>query len=480
MNRRITHLHLFVLVLFGALIVAVTYWQIWAAPSLATRQANPRLVFRELSVDRGTIATADGVVLARNRRVRQNGRTLFYRTYPQDGLAAQWVGYSSIAASRAGLEEEWNDYLTGANGDLASGLEDLLDKARGQTIHGDNLVLNLSAKAQREALAALRESGLRGAVVALEPTTGAVLVMASSPTFDPNAVDRDLQRAFSAPGAPVLNRGTQGLYPPGSTFKVVTAAIALDAGKVTPDTRFPGPSCIDTTGPPLCNFRGETPGPHDFRFGLVHSINTTFAQVGKELGKQTLVEGMERFGFGSKIPMAYPSDQIAASGLYRRAGRLLPPGAPIDVERTAIGQERLLATPLQMCLVAASVANGGKLVEPLPVKEVRSPDGTVVERPAPHVLGQAMTPSTAGTLADFMTQVVDDGTGTAATLPGISVAGKTGTAETGRGTLNDAWFIGFAPAAEPRAAIAVILEDTDATGGQAAAPIAARVLRALL
>ena len=162
MNRRIAHLHFFVLVLFGALIVAVTYWQIWAAPSLATRQANPRLVFRELSVDRGTIATADGVVLARNRRVRQNGRTLFYRTYPQDGLAAQWVGYSSIAASRAGLEEEWNDYLTGANGDLASGLEDLLDKARGQTIHGDNLVLNLSAQgAARGAGGPARERAAR-------------------------------------------------------------------------------------------------------------------------------------------------------------------------------------------------------------------------------------------------------------------------------------------------------------------------------
>src|SRR5262245_19982194 len=205
MNRRIGHLHYFVLVLFGALIVAITYWQVWAAPSLATRQANPRLVFRELTVDRGTISTSDGAVLARNRRVRQNGRTLFFRTYPQDGLAAQWVGYSSIAASRAGLEEEWNDYLTGADGDLASGLEDLLDKARGRTIRGDNLILHLSAKAQREALAALRESGLRGAVVALEPTTGAVLVMASSPTFDPNAVDRNLEQAFSAPGAPALN-----------------------------------------------------------------------------------------------------------------------------------------------------------------------------------------------------------------------------------------------------------------------------------
>jgi penicillin-binding protein A len=178
--------------------------------------------------------------------------------------------------------------------------------------------------------------------------------------------------------------------------------------------------------------------------------------------------------------MDYPSDQIAPSGLYRANGRLLPESAGIDVQRTAIGQERLLATPLQMSLVAAAVANGGRMMEPQPVKEVRAPDGDVVQRPAPRELGEAMTPQTAGILADFMREVVDDGTGGNATLPGVAVAGKTGTAETGRGTLNDAWFIGFAPATEPEVAVAVVLEDTDATGGTVAAPIAARVLRTLL
>jgi peptidoglycan glycosyltransferase len=480
-NARIGRLHLLLIALFALLIGTVTYWQVWAAPGLATRQANPRLVYRELTIDRGSFLTSDGVVLARNRLVRKNGRDLYYRTYPQDGLAAQLVGYSSLQASRAGLEQQLNDYLTGATGDLGTGLTDLLDRAAGRTVKGNDVVLNLSARGQREALAALRESGRRGAVVAVDPRTGALLVMASSPSFDPNAVDKDLSKAFSAPGSPALNRATQGLYPPGSTFKVVTAAVALDAGAVTPTTQFPGPACVDTAGPPLCNFRGERPGPHDFRYGLVHSVNTTFAEVGKRLGKDALLEGMKRFGFGSKIPMDYPSDQVSPSGLYRSNGQgLLPDSAGIDVQRTAIGQERLLATPLQMCLVAAAVANGGRMMEPQPVKEVRSPGGGVVDRPAPRELGAAMTPQTAGILADFMRQVVDDGTGTAATLPGIAVAGKTGTAETGRGTLNDAWFIGFAPANDPQVAIAVVLEDTDATGGTVSAPIAARVLKALL
>jgi len=480
-NARIGRLHVLLLALFALLVGTVTYWQVWAAPSLATRQANPRLVYRELTIDRGRFLTADGVVLARNRLVRRNGRELYYRTYPQDGLAAQLVGYSSVQASRAGLEEQLNDYLTGATGGLADGLENLLDRAVGRTIEGNDVVLNLDSRGQREALSALRESGQRGAVVALDPRTGALLVMASFPTFDPNLVDTDLSKAFAAEGSPVLNRATQGLYPPGSTFKVVTAATALDAGTVEESTEFPGPACVETQGPPLCNFRGERPGPHDFRYALVHSINTSFAEVGRRLGKERLLDGMQRFGFGSKIPMDYPSDQIAPSGLYRANGRgLLPESAGIDVQRTAIGQERLLATPLQMSLVAAAVANGGRMMEPQPVKEIRAPDGDVIQRPAPRELGGAMTPQTAGILADFMREVVDDGTGGNATLPGVAVAGKTGTAETGRGTLNDAWFIGFAPATEPRVAVAVILEDTDATGGTAAAPIAARVLQTLL
>jgi peptidoglycan glycosyltransferase len=469
------------LALFALLVGTVTYWQVWAAPSLATRQANPRLVYRELTIDRGRILAADGTVLARNRMVRQNGRDLFYRSYPQDGLAAQLVGYSSLQASRAGLEKELNDYLTGATGGLADGLEQVLDRVRGRTVQGNDVVLHLSAAAQREALAALRESGRPGAVVAVQPETGALLVMASSPTFDPNAVDRDLEQAFSAPNAPALQRGTQGLYPPGSTFKVVTAATALDAGVVEPTSRFPGPACVETVGPELCNFRGVRPGPHDFRYALVHSVNTTFAELGKQLGQEALIAGMERFGFGEGLPFDFPRDQVAAAGLYRaRGGGLLPASAGVDEQRLAIGQERLLATPLQMALVAAAVANGGRQVEAQPLKEVRSPDGDVIERPEPEIVGEAMTPQTAAILADFMQQVVDDGTGGAATLPGVSVAGKTGTAETGRGELNHAWFIGFAPSDAPQAAIAVVLEDTPLTGGTAAGPIAARVLRALL
>ena len=188
---------------------------------------------------------------------------------------------------------------------------------------------------------------------------------------------------------------------------------------------------------------------------------------------------MRDFGFFKRFPWDYPPEQTLPSGIFHRRGNLVPVDTPVDVARLAIGQERLLATPLQMAEVAAAVANGGQLVEPQPVQEVRAPDGSVVRRPQPVYLGRAMTTETAATLRILMQEVVDDGTGAAASVDGLDVAGKTGTAETGRDGRNDAWFIGFAPASAPRYAFAVLVEDTAGTGGDVAAPIAASVLRAL-
>lgn len=476
MNPRIGHLFMALTVGLVALIVMTTYWQVWARPSLEARQANVRLVYRDLTIDRGSIVSSDGVVLAESKPGRLDGRDVFLRNYPANGLAAQLVGYSSLLTGRAGLERSLDPELTGSTSDLA-GVTNVFDQANGKTIRGDDVVLRLNAAAQRVALESLTRLGVAGSVVVLDPSTGGLLVMASAPTFNPND---GLVAALNDSKSPLLNRATQGLYPPGSTFKVVTAASALGAGIVNTDTEFAGPSCIDSGGQKLCNYNDRAWGTHNFGFALVHSINTTFAEVGATLGRDPLEATMRDFGFFARIPWDYPPEQTLPSGIFNRTATLISADTLIDVPRIAIGQERLLATPLQMALVAAAVANGGQIVQPEPVLEVRAPDGSVVRRPSPVYPGQAMTTETATTLRRLMRDAVATGTGGAAAVEGLDVAGKTGTAETGRVGKDAAWFIGFAPADTPRYAFAVLLENVDGTGGDLAAPIAAEVLRALI
>jgi penicillin-binding protein A len=485
MNERITRLYRALAIGFAALIAICTYWQVWAAPSLEARQDNPRLVYRELAVKRGRIISADGITLANSRSRQANGRTIYLRRYPRGGDAAAVVGYSSVQASRAGVERSRNDYLTGANTDLAGGVERLIDTVQGQTVEGNDVILSLDARAQRIALRALAATGRPGAVVALEPATGRVLVMASWPTFDPNLVDRDFAAVLEAPGAPLLNRATQGLYPPGSTFKIVTAAAALESGQFTPSSTFKGGRCIETDGPDLCNASDEVaPDPNRLDDALVHSYNTTFAQIGEAVGQERLVEQMTAFGFFVATPIDYPREQMETSGIYRRAGRIADPSRPVDVSRVAIGQSGLLATPLQMAMISAAVGNDGVLMAPRLVDRIRSPSGRLVTAPPNEEIGRAVSPETARELAQMMRRVVDEGTGREAQIGGLDVAGKTGTAQTGRRDdqgrpLSHAWFVAFAPTSDPRVAIAVVVEDTTGYGGTVAAPIAREVIEAL-
>jgi peptidoglycan glycosyltransferase len=486
MNGRITRLYRALALGFVALIGITTYWQVWAAPSLEARQDNPRLVYRELAIKRGKIISADGVTLATNTPRRANGRTIYFRRYPRKGETAAIVGYSSVQASRAGVERSRNDYLTGANTDLAGGVERLFDTVRGQTVTGNDVILSLDAGAQRIAMRALRASGKRGAVVALEPSTGRILVMASWPTYDPNLVDTDFQSVLDQSGAPLLNRATQGLYPPGSTFKIVTAAAALDHGQFQPESEFKGGRCVKTQGPQLCNASGEVaPDPNTLADALVHSYNTTFAQIGQQLGQDRLVEQMQAFGFYSPTPIDYPREQMGTSGIYRRPGQIASPDRRVDVSRVAIGQAGLLASPLQMAMVTATIANGGVMMAPRTVDRIRSPSGRVVSAPGNEEIGSPISTQTASTLTGIMQRVVDEGTGQAAQIGDLQVAGKTGTAQTGRKDssgrpLSDAWFVAFAPVSAPKVAIAVVIEDSTGFGGTVAAPVARDILDDLL
>jgi penicillin-binding protein A len=438
------------------------------------------------------IYAADGTLLAARRAAKVDGQTYYFRRYPANGLAAQVVGYSTQSRSRAGLERSMNDYLTASNAHLNTVLRRTFDRLKGTTITGNNLVLTIRPKAQEAALKAL--DGNCGAAVALEPATGRVLVMASSPSYDPNLVEghfgaiaRRARGVNCSPPAPLLNRATDGLYTPGSTCKVITAAAALDTGAFKPDSTFDDPGYCIEYGKKVSNFADQS-GPEvfgrvSFVSALEHSINAVFCEIGKKLGPLTVLDYARRFGFYSDPPLETPSNERAPSGLYDH-GRLFLPHDPnqVDPGRLAFGQERMQVTPLQMAMVTAGIANGGVVMRPYVVEKITEPGlhGSTVSRTQPHKLSRAVSPETAAQLTQMMQGVVQSGTGTAAQIPGVSVAGKTGTAETGVPGLNTTSFIAFAPAESPKVAVAVILEQQHGVGGRTAAPIAKTIMEALL
>jgi peptidoglycan glycosyltransferase len=495
MNRQISRVALFTLVMLAALVVATTYWQTWASGGLSARQDNEIERVAQFEIRRGLIFAADGhTVLATNVPRKSGGKTLYFRTYPTHGFASQAVGYSTQSRSRAGVEREENAYLTASNKSLGTILHTLGDRLRGATITGNNLVLTLRPGAQRIAQNAL--AGKCGAAVALNPKTGAIYAMASSPTYDPNLIEKPqgyakIQRtqAPCSPAAPLLNRATQGLYPPGSTFKTVTAAAALDDGVYTPDSTFDDPGYCTEYGKQVKNALDQSGGAEAFGHinlfdAYVHSVNAVFCMIGQKLGAQRILDESKKFGFYSTPPLETPSDARSPSGLYKGSNLFDPKNAnsQVDPGRLAFGQERMLVTPLQMALVAAAIANKGKVPTPRLVKEVRAPGGGVISKLHPRTWRQATKPATAAAIRDMMVQVVQRGTGTAAQIPGVTVAGKTGTAELSANSKDyDAWFIFFAPAENPVVAGAVLVESQpNGFGGAIAAPIAKQIMQAIL
>jgi penicillin-binding protein A len=495
MNKQISRLSVVALLLLAALIVATTYWQSWASASLAARQDNAIQQVAQFQIKRGLIFASDGhTVLAADKKVKKDGQTFYFRRYPTNGLASQVVGYSTQGRSRSGIERQLNGYLTASNANLGTIIDKITAKLRGTTVTGNNLTLTIHANAQKLAESAL--AGSCGAAVVLNPKTGAVYVMASSPGFDPNKIESSvgyasiLHSPSACPGSSsaLLNRATQGLYAPGSTFKTVTAAAALDAGIYTPESRFYDPGYCTEYGQKVYNSGNpdqngpEMYGNVDLLQAYQHSINAVFCNVGQKIGAGRILAKAKDFGFYSTPPLELPADERAPSGLYNfKKHSLIESPAGVDPGRLAFGQERMLVTPLQMALVAAAVANGGKIMTPFLLKNVRSPGGSLITKTKPSVWRKAMKPGTAAALNQMMQAVVTGGTGTAAQIPGIKVAGKTGTAETGIPHVYTAWFIFFAPADHPQVAGAVVLEhQLNGFGGSVAAPIARELMQAIL
>ncbi len=497
MNTQIRRISVVALVLLAALIVATTYWQTWAKADLAARKDNSVSIIQRLTVDRGRILAADGTVLANNRATRKHGLTIFTRHYPQNDLAPQVTGYSTNAGTTTGIEQAYDDYLTGANTNLTNTFKQTLDKLGGQTVHGDDVYLTLRPQIQRLALNEL--AGRCGAVVVLDAKTGGVVAMASSPTYNANLMPRGYAKITKIKGScgdasALVNNATQGLYTPGSTFKLVTASAALDSGKFTPTSQFYDPGyCVEyrkrvyNSSAPDSPTAHETFGHVTLSEGLEHSINSVFCNVGKAIGAGLILDYAKRYGFYSRPPLDLPTGEIYPSGLYKTINGIYQPWFPqdpateVDPGRLAFGQERMVATPLQMALVAATIANGGVEPKPYLVQKIVGANGSTVAKTAPQTLGRVIKPQTAAELNRMMQLVVEGGTGTAAQIPGVAVAGKTGTAEIGNSNYYNAWFVCFAPAIHPRYVVAVVVaKQLNGFGGSVSAPIAKAILEKLL
>ncbi len=481
MNTQIRRLGIVMIVLFSALFVQLNWLQVIDANDLNNHPANSRGVVRDFVQPRGFIQTADGMLIAES--VPSGDAFKLQRRYPEADLYAHVTGYFSFTYGSEGIERTYNDALTGKVSKSSFDPRDLL-VAKDKTA---NVTLTLNSNLQKVATEQLGKR--KGSVVALDPRTGAILAFADYPTYDPNALashDQDaVRRAWTELNAddanPLLPRTYRERYPPGSSFKVVTAAAALATGTATPTMpvypnlrELPLPNTSNQT---LGNFGGGSCGGN-LADALRVSCNTAFAQLGLDLGAQRLSAGAEAFGFNKVPPIDLP---FGASAFFPPAGsfgRDLP-----GVAKSAIGQQDVAATPLQMALVAAGIANNGVIMTPHLLAEVRNSEGEVVQRYDEKPWLTAVPAAVARQTRDMMVGVVAGGSGTRAQIPGVAVAGKTGTAQTGLGK-SHVWFIAFAPAEAPRVAVAVMLEDqpstNDVTGGALAAPIAQAVIRAAL
>lgn len=481
MNEPVRRLSVVILAMFLALMVAASYLQVLAAGDLNADPRNVRTLYREFGNFRGPIVVGGESVVWSSP---VDDPFKYQRSYADGPLYAAATGYYSIVFGRTALEHTENALLAGSADSLFwTRMGDLLS---GETQRGASVELTLDASVQQAAAAALGDN--TGAVIALDPATGAVQAMVTSPTFDPAAlashdtaaVNTSYQDLLAQEDGPLVNRAIGGdTYPPGSTFKLVVAAAALDAG-YTPDSELYAPNELPLPGTSatLGNYGGESCSPSERQTladSLRISCNTSFANLGTSLGWSVIERTARGFGWGDdlSIPLAVTPSRLPEN----------PDAA--QVAMSSIGQFDVRATPLQMAMVAAGVANDGVVMQPYLVDMVRDADLRVIEQTEPTEFSRAISTRAADELTDMMVGVVDAGSGTAAGIAGIDVAGKTGTAETGTGENPHAWFVGFAPADDPQVAVAVVLENGgnatgEITGGRLAAPIARTVMEAAL
>lgn len=473
------------LAMFALLMINVNFLGGVRAEELRGDPRNTRNYYERYSVQRGRITAGGKAILAQSVDTKDT-RFRFLREYPEGPLYAHVTGFFSPESASA-IEGSENKLLDGSSSDLL--LRRSIDLFTGEPTKGANVDLTINPKAQKAAYDALRNSGKRGAVIALDPRSGAILAMVSLPTFDPAKVSvPEKGKAFGAynkldadPDKPLLNRVTSDTYAPGSTYKVVTAAAWLEADSSRDgQTVVEAPTRLDLpqTSADLPNYGGAACGGGQVPmvYALEKSCNTPFGKIGLELGYEKMLEQSEKFGVGQQF--AIPMGVVASN--------MGPKEDPAAIAMTSIGQRSNQMTPLQMAMIAAGIANKGTVMRPYLVNKITDAKGDTIEEAQPDELSTAMSEESSAKLRAMMVSVVNNGTAHAAQIPGVEVGGKTGTAETKQGQAPHAWFISFAPAQDPQIALAVLVESgaakvgEEATGGGVAAPIGKAVMEAVL
>ncbi|MCL2889472.1 MAG: FtsW/RodA/SpoVE family cell cycle protein, partial [Eggerthellaceae bacterium] len=460
LGKRLTTLMVIFSVMFAVLVANLTWIMVIKAEEYRNMPGNNHTITREAKAERGTITTYDGVVLAQSLR-GSNG--LYERVYPAGELASHVVGYYSEQYGTSGIEAKYHSSLKGQQ-HLAS-WTDVLDSAAGISSPGNDLRLTIDSQIQQAAQDALE--GVVGACLVLDPRTGAVLAMASSPTYSVAEVESILAGSDTGAGE-LINRATQPLYAPGSTFKMLTLATALEYSVTTLDSVYASPGKMDIGNAPVTNYNNTSFGNISLARATEVSSNTVFGQVGVEIGAELLVSSSEKFGFNKVIPFDLPLSMSLmpnAKEMTTWETAWSAVGQPVGEHKSEAGPQ---TTVLQMALVACAIANGGTIQTPYLVESISDAQGVIIYRATPTKFSQALSATTAQEVIPVLEGVVNRGTGTAAAVYGVQIAGKTGTAETGK-PYDDSWFVGFISSSNPSVVIAIIIEEGTQSGESAAA-----------
>lgn len=458
MNKRLIYVMILFIVLFLTIVLYLVYFQLFRSESVADNSHNKRLWINENVIKRGNIYDRNGNILVYSQK-DENGNS--QRIYTNPLVDSTFTGYNSVQYGKSGLEKTYNKELLDISDQSKSKIRDLVE----QSGIGNDLNITIDQRIQDIAYDILGD--YTGSIVVMDPRDGEVLAMISKPSYNPNTIENDWENLVQSNNAPLLNRASQGVYRPGSTMKIVTTTAILDSEI---DTSFNDTGKVTIQGYNIENFGGYTYGSLNLRSAFLNSVNTYFASKTDQLGKDYFKEISEKYMFNKnyKFDLEKINSKIPFDGLNQ-----------VDLAMTGFGYGKTQVTPLHMAMIASAIANGGKMMQPRLVRNVVDKDGKIVKKSSSEVLAQVTSEENANTIRDFMVDVVNRGTGTAAYINATQIAGKTGTADKNNGA-TDAWFVGFAPAYDPKLAFAIVLEDSNGTGGDSAAPLAGQLVNSIV